>query len=205
MAKRVKAGAYLAVVLCGAALFCAVTGCTGPLVYRPEKKVVPVTVAQGASMTKNNLPPQPDPKANNATLAGIDSTGVGVRDDVHLWIYASYTSTRKRTVLMGMARILQGMMVKPPKTSEEAEKIERSYDAAVLLLKGVPGLNPGESKDMDSNLNMRVVDTPGRLRAYLQYDQLLRGDSPAPSPPVPVTGGVKASPSLLPQEGKTTR
>jgi hypothetical protein len=36
------------------------------------------------------LPPEPDPKVNNATLLGIDSNNNGVRDDVERWIYSRY-------------------------------------------------------------------------------------------------------------------
>ncbi len=35
------------------------------------------------------LPPEPDPKTNNATLLGVDSNGNGVRDDVERFIFAT--------------------------------------------------------------------------------------------------------------------
>ena len=38
----------------------------------------------------HRLPPEPDPKVNNATLLGIDSNNNGVRDDVERWIYETY-------------------------------------------------------------------------------------------------------------------
>jgi len=38
----------------------------------------------------HRLPPEPDPKVNNATLLGIDSNSNGVRDDVERWIYEQY-------------------------------------------------------------------------------------------------------------------
>ncbi|HFD14302.1 MAG TPA: hypothetical protein ENJ34_03265, partial [Epsilonproteobacteria bacterium] len=36
------------------------------------------------------LPPEPDPKVNNATLLGVDVNHNGVRDDVERWIYETY-------------------------------------------------------------------------------------------------------------------
>jgi len=39
------------------------------------------------------LPPEPDPTANSATLAGIDSNGNGIRDDVERAIYLKYKDT----------------------------------------------------------------------------------------------------------------
>ena len=37
------------------------------------------------------LPPEPDPKINNATLLGVDVNHNGVRDDVERWIYKKYS------------------------------------------------------------------------------------------------------------------
>jgi len=41
-------------------------------------------------INSHTLPPEPDPKLNNATLLGIDSNNNGVRDDVERWIYMTY-------------------------------------------------------------------------------------------------------------------
>ncbi|WP_457593853.1 hypothetical protein [Hydrogenimonas sp.] len=38
----------------------------------------------------HRLPPEPDPKINNATLLGVDVNHNGVRDDVERWIYRTY-------------------------------------------------------------------------------------------------------------------
>jgi len=38
----------------------------------------------------HRLPPEPDPKVNNATLLGVDVNENGVRDDVERWIYTRY-------------------------------------------------------------------------------------------------------------------
>ncbi len=40
------------------------------------------------------LPPEPDPKVNNATLLGVDVNKNGVRDDVERWIYKTYKEYR---------------------------------------------------------------------------------------------------------------
>jgi len=39
------------------------------------------------------LPPEPDPTANSATLAGVDSNNNGIRDDVERAIYLKYKDT----------------------------------------------------------------------------------------------------------------
>ena len=40
-----------------------------------------------------DLPPEPDPTANSATLAGVDSNNNGIRDDVERAIYLKYKDT----------------------------------------------------------------------------------------------------------------
>jgi len=50
----------------------------------------PVTLSIYWEVNGHRLPPEPDPKVNNATLLGIDSNNNGVRDDVERWIYETY-------------------------------------------------------------------------------------------------------------------
>lgn len=47
-----------------------------------------------------SLPPEPDPIENNATLAGVDSNGNGIRDDVEIAIYTKYQDEPKVAVAM---------------------------------------------------------------------------------------------------------
>ena len=118
----------------------------------------------------------PDIKANDATLAGIDTTGKGIRDDVHIWIYENYTTTIKRTILMTMARTLQGVLVTPPKTKVDAKNLEQSFKDASMMLKIIRGIKPGETETMDTLLYEHVFNTPERLKVYLNYNLLLAGD-----------------------------
>ena len=167
----VKYGATLVV---GAALWSALSGCTGPLMYRPKKpevKAVPATSA--VTVKTSQLPPLPDMKTNNATPAGIDTTGVGVRDDVHVWIYANYTTAKKRIPLMALAKELQVVIATPPKTAADAKKREQSFNDALLKLRGVPGLRSSEAEDMNRSLYVRIFNTPQRLKLYLEYNLLL--------------------------------
>lgn len=157
----------------GAVLWCTLAACTGALVYRPEKKIVPVAVEVTAK--NKDLPPMPDPKANDATLAGIDTTGIGVRDDVHIWIYTNYTTPLKRTILMTMAKAMRDVMVTAPKTTEEAKKLDHSCKDAVLMLKLVRGLTQSDADQMDELLFSQEFNTPERLNEYLRYNLLLSG------------------------------
>ena len=58
----------------------------------------------------HRLPPEPDPKINNATLLGVDVNHNGVRDDVERWIYKAYKHPIERAVFMQLAKALQHSM-----------------------------------------------------------------------------------------------
>ncbi|MGD0586774.1 MAG: hypothetical protein ABSA86_13560 [Oryzomonas sp.] len=177
MAVIVKQRAHIMRLVLGAVLWCSLAACMGHLVYRPEKKIAPAAAAVTA--TNSDLPPMPDPEANDATLAGIDTAGIGVRDDVHIWIYANYTTIVKRTILMTMANALQNVLVTPPRTPEEAKSLNQSYKDAAMMLKLVRGLTQSGADEMDEFLFGQEVNTPARLKAYLQYNLLLSGGKAA--------------------------
>jgi hypothetical protein len=156
-----------------AVLLCILAACAGALVYRPEKKIAPLVAADTA--INSDLPPMPDPNANDATQAGIDTTGIGVRDDVHIWIYTNYTTTVKRTILMAMAKVMQEVIVTAPKTTDEAKRLDHSYKDAAMMLKFVRGLTQSEADLMDELLFAQEVNTPERLNSYLRFNLLLSG------------------------------
>jgi hypothetical protein len=178
VAAIVKYKATIIRLISGAALWCSFAGCTGALVYRPEKKQPQVTA--GGTESKMHLPAMPDMKANDSTLEGIDTSRMGIRDDVHIWIFENYTTKIKRTILLTMAKTLQDVMVKPPKTTEEAKHFERSFKEASIMLKVVRGLKQSEADEMDSLLFKQMFNTPERLKAYLQYNLLLKEETVAP-------------------------
>jgi hypothetical protein len=173
----VRQRAHIVGLVLGAVLWCTLAACTGALVYRPEKKIDPVVAAVTA--INSNLPPKPDPKANDATLTGIDTTGIGVRDDVHIWIYTNYTTTIKRTILMTMAKAMQDVIVTAPRTTEEAKSLDHFYKDAVMMFKFVRGLNQSEAEQMDEFLFTQEFNTPERMKAYLRYNLLLSGGKAA--------------------------
>lgn len=67
----------------------------------------------GTEKTINGIavPPEPDPVVNNATLAGVDVNGNGVRDDVERFIAKEFGSVySKITELTSFARKQQEML-----------------------------------------------------------------------------------------------
>lgn len=153
----------------GIALLWAFSGCTGDLVYRPKKVIKPVVDIDAMF----HLPPMPDARENDATLAGIDTSGMSIRDDIHIWIYHNYTTPVKRTGLMTVGQSLQKLLVSPPKTVEDAKKLELSYQEASQKLRAIQGLRPDEAETMDYLLYEHTFNTPARLDTYLNYDLLL--------------------------------
>jgi hypothetical protein len=64
----------------------------------------------GSSTTTINgisVPPEPDPVANNATLAGVDSNNNGVRDDAERKIAQSSNNADLFNAKMALAKIMQ--------------------------------------------------------------------------------------------------
>ena len=66
-----------------------------PAVKQQQKSEETVALIQAQNLTMNDvdgkhLPPPPDPKQVDATVAGIDANQNGIRDDVELAIFAKY-------------------------------------------------------------------------------------------------------------------
>lgn len=66
-----------------------------PAVMNKQKSAEAVTRIQAQHLTiadidGSHLPPQPDPSQVDATVAGVDANGNGIRDDVELAIFKKY-------------------------------------------------------------------------------------------------------------------
>jgi len=159
----------------GIVLLWAMAGCSNKLVYHPKKETKLTSVTTTAP--KHPLPPMPDEKTNDATLAGIDTTGIGVRDDVHIWIYSNYTTTAKQTALIAMGKPLQTILADTPKKMDDAKRLEQSYIDASKKLAGIPGLKMDEAEKTGFLLYEHIFNTPERLKTYLYYNLLLSDES----------------------------
>ncbi|HVV15269.1 MAG TPA: hypothetical protein VHD55_02645 [Candidatus Paceibacterota bacterium] len=87
-----------------------------PAVGQKEKAAEAVTRIHAAELTLdtvmgNRLPLPPNEEENNATVAGIDNNGNGIRDDVELAIFAKYPNSAKiRAAELQYALALQLMI-----------------------------------------------------------------------------------------------
>jgi hypothetical protein len=78
----------------------------GTIHVRAGSKTLPATLKTSVTFAAIPLPPDPG-DAGKATLAGIDSDGDGVRDDVERVIGLMDVSTEQRSVLFGVVKTMQ--------------------------------------------------------------------------------------------------
>jgi hypothetical protein len=133
------------------------------------------------------LPPEPDPKVNNSTLLGIDSNDNGVRDDVERRIYLEQKKAVDRAVLMQEAKAWQTLFIDPAGDAIATEKrISRVMEcsAFVMFRYGIQlELNKADPIGSLIYIKELTLNTPSRMKAYLQYDQALSGGVYSASPP----------------------
>ncbi len=88
-----------------------------------------------ADVDGSNLPPVPDPIENDATVAGIDANGNGVRDDVELAIFEKYSSDKKaRAAALQYAMTEQMYLTRVSNTETwkaVAEEVGRATDCGI--------------------------------------------------------------------------
>ena len=90
----------------------------------------PTTTQKTVVINGHTLPPMPDKTLNDSTLLGIDSNNNGVRDDVEIWIYETYTEPVEIGLFMQSARAYQKVIQDPSKAHETVK-----YSDAVLSCK----------------------------------------------------------------------
>jgi len=135
----------------------------------------------------HRLPPEPDPKVNNATLLGVDINKNGVRDDVERWIYETYKDKHPIYIDIAMqeARADRLILLKQPKTKKEAMEIKNEVDKPVYcqLYYKLFAKYYNESilvkEDITDEYFRRKIyfNTKERMAVYERYDILLSGDS----------------------------
>ncbi|MCI4646250.1 MAG: PKD domain-containing protein [Hyphomonadaceae bacterium] len=116
------------------------------------------------------LPPMPNEQDSLATVAGIDTDGDGVRDDVERSILGLYPlNTPRREVLLIGASAIQ-MQVMAGNDGDQAESdaaSERSADFAACALSS--GSVETVRQDLAA-LKLFTLNTDARRQAYLDYE-----------------------------------
>ncbi len=130
----------------------------------------------------HRLPPEPDPKVNNATLLGVDVNHNGVRDDVERTIYRWYSKKHPIYIAIAMeaAKSYQ-MSLMGPDHYEEAHKLIsdvigcESYYTLFADGYGEKLLIDRSERPDGDGLLLQVLNTKARAKAYAEYDKSLSG------------------------------
>jgi len=124
------------------------------------------------------LPPDPGP-AGTATLAGIDSDGDGVRDDVERYIVFTYPQSAKiRAALTQLAKAWQAEYLNVTTKSDAVAAIttwEHAQECldSIILTSDADVSGVLTSNNMDDMMKEQVLNTPARVQAFFQADSLL--------------------------------
>ena len=128
------------------------------------------------------LPPEPDPKVNNATLEGVDSNNNGVRDDVERKIYEKYHDKLQIALMMDTARVYQKIIVKPVDGAKITQKgISRAIDCRLFLKRKSDAVKKNGIKYFKF-IRENTINTKQRVRKYLDYNLALSGGVYGSSP-----------------------
>jgi len=127
------------------------------------------------------LPPEPDPKINNATLLGIDSNDNGVRDDVERWIFKTYKDKHPVHIDIAMqaGRDYKEILKTPEKAKAIRQKVNSAYYCSSYYQ------NYAQFYQQPTLVHERIdvavkniyFNTVERKKVYFKYDELLSGDS----------------------------
>ncbi|WP_456401748.1 hypothetical protein [Hydrogenimonas sp.] len=146
----------------------------------------PVTLTIYWEVDGHRLPPEPDPKINNATLLGMDVNHNGVRDDVERWIYEEYKDKHPIhiDIAMQIAKASQEILKNPNMSVSKAKLLHKAevnglicesyfsiyakYFNKKILVK--TDIGTGYLEDLYFN-------TEDRKQIYKKYSSLLSGDS----------------------------
>jgi len=135
------------------------------------------TATQLVTVTDNsifaNLPPDPG-AAGKATLAGIDSDGDGVRDDVQRWIALTYPNSQKiRAALRQRTKTMQRFLLDVTNLAQayvDATQMDNDYDCLSYI-------DMNRAYTISREHKAIFLNTYLRSKAWLQVDQTLSGKS----------------------------
>lgn len=126
--------------------------------------------------------PVPDPKLNDKTVAGVDSDGDGIRDDIQRWINEEYASQPK--VKMAMREIAMGRQLDLLSVSNKEQSIisGKKYLNDRTCLKYILGID--ERSRLTRELETKLLNTKDRLYADIKANANFSGQAwDAPSSP----------------------
>lgn len=120
---------------------------------------------------ESTLPPDPG-EAGKTTLAGIDSDGDGIRDDIQRYIALTYPNSHKtRAALRQFTLAVNKATLETLNEESALRNVETMHRAIECLWY----LQSEDSIKMSDSLLAEYLNTPERSQAYLEYDAKLSG------------------------------
>jgi len=126
------------------------------------------------------LPPEPDPKVNNATLLGVDSNDNGVRDDVERYVIQTYKDEKIAIEIGVQVARAFNTVIENPANAEEVDKVLTAAQDCSIYFQGFADIF-GEplvlKKSIVTSKKFKsiMLNTKERIRAYLEYNRNLSG------------------------------
>lgn len=119
------------------------------------------------------VPPVPNKNENDATLAGIDVNGNGVRDDVEIYLLEKYgMNEAAKSFTLKTARRLQAALIEPRPSEEQTRKLEEQGvknpyigKLAQEYLTSLECMDPREL-EQSTDITKITLTTPSRKSAY---------------------------------------
>ena len=133
------------------------------------------------------LPPEPDPKVNNATLLGVDVNNNGIRDDVERWIIIHYAKDpkypkTKTAIALQYAWASQKILENPTMESSKYEDDALSCESywADLKTKNLSGFEYVQFRVNNKifaapELKDKIYNTKSRIEQYFKFNASLSG------------------------------
>lgn len=119
--------------------------------------------------------PMPDPKKNNATVAGIDSDNDGIRDDIQRWINEEFNSQPKTKAAIRQVAIGRQLDLLSVNDIEKSKISGKKLLDNLTCLGAIAGSDEGVK--IDSALKAKLLNTKDRLYAEIKANANFSGQA----------------------------
>ena len=147
----------------------------GKTIVTPVWLAEPLPVSLSVETTNDGLPPDPG-EAGKATLAGIDSDGDGIRDDVQRYVELTYSGDENVNIRKALRQDAEGFQLELLASSnkEESVRLLHARERDGNCLAGVMGVDA--SSDAESALQAQILNTEMRSRAWIAFNRNISGE-----------------------------
>ncbi len=125
------------------------------------------------------LPSQPDPIENKMTVLGIDKNNNGVRDDIEIWIFQTYTHPIIQAIALQNAKAFQKVLPNPSNAKQTTKFMEDAHDCIEYYQyyadEGLDTMRILNNINLYRESRAKILNTKKRARSYFEYNQALSG------------------------------